>query len=400
MDRRQFIYRSGVGSLAALTASVQPLWSYAASLASGHRKFVVLQLSGGNDGLNTVIPYHDDAYYQNRLTLAYRKDEVLRIDDRIGLHPSLTGLAGLLEKGMLTLLQGVGYPNPNRSHFESMDLWHTAHAENRNTGWLGRYLDRAMQAAQPTAIYVGNGVRPLALQARSSTPLAVRQIDQFRIGSETLRPVAESLNHVRAEDDDLTALVAKNLTAALQADAQLAAVTSAASNVSYPESQLGQDLKTVAAMIRAEIPARVYYVTLDGFDTHANQRNAHAALLQQFSAAISAFCSDLGADHLLDQVLVMAFSEFGRRVKENGSLGTDHGVAGPLFLAGGSLQGGIVGDHPSLTDLDDGDLKVSLDYRRIYNAVLQDWMELPETRNPEDAIILGEYPALSNLFRI
>jgi uncharacterized protein (DUF1501 family) len=400
MDRRQFLHRTSVGSLAALTASVQPLWSYAASLTTSPRKFVVLQLSGGNDGLNTVIPYHDDVYYQNRLTLAYGRDELLRIDDRIGLHPSLTELASLLDKGMLTLLQGVGYPNPNRSHFESMDLWHTAHAANRNTGWLGRYLDRAKQTTQPSAIYVGNGVRPLALQARSSTPLSVRQIDQFRIGSDTSRPVAEEVSRVQADDDDLTALVAKNLTAALQADAQLAAVTSAASNVSYPESQLGQDLKTVAAMIRAEIPAAVYYVTLDGFDTHANQRNAHSALLQQFSAALSAFCKDLSADQLLDQVLVMAFSEFGRRVKENGSLGTDHGVAGPLFLAGGGLQGGIVGDHPSLTDLDDGDLKVSLDYRRIYNAVLQDWMELPAGQHPKDTIILGEYPALPNLFRV
>lgn len=384
MDRRRFIRCSSAGAIAAvgLGHAVGPLWTNAALAAgssSAHkdRILVVLQLSGGNDGLNTVIPFGDDEYRKNRLTLAYGRSDVLKIDPYLGWHPSARGLADLFEKRTLSVIQGVGYPNPNRSHFESMDLWHTAHGKDRSTGWLGRFADteQAQSSESPQSVYVGRGVRPLALQARDSVSLTVRELDQFRMsGGEQTRDIAEQLAVTSAEDSDLGKLVSSNLQAALRADEQLAETLRRNRGFNYKGDGLGRDLQQVATMIRAGIPARVYYVTLDGFDTHANQRAAHATLLDQLGGALKSFCSDLEADGLLDRVLVMCFSEFGRRVKENGSQGTDHGVAAPMFIAGGANCGGVIGGHPSLLDLNDGDLKHSIDYRSVYRTVLEDWL--------------------------
>ena len=384
MDRRRFIRCTSAGAIAAvgIGQAVNGLWSQVAFareglLRSDDRILVVLQLSGGNDGLNTVIPFADDEYQKNRLTLAYGAGEVLKIDPYMGWHPSARGLANLFEAGTLSIIQGVGYPNPNRSHFESMDLWHTAHGQDRATGWLGRFADQRSNSLQQEAnsVYVGGGVRPLALQARQSVALTVRQLDQFRIqGGEQTKDVAAQLAAVSSDDSDLGSLVASNLRAALSADEKLAEALRRQKGADYRGAELGRDLKQVATMIRAGIGAAVYYVTLDGFDTHANQRGAHASLLDQLGGALQSFCDDLVADQLLDRVLVMCFSEFGRRVKENGSQGTDHGVAGPMFVAGGSIQGGLYGAHPSLTDLDDGDLKHAIDYRSVYRTVLEDWL--------------------------
>lgn len=407
LDRRHFLKCSSAGAITAVGVggSVGPWWTKAAMAAekqasSDGRILVVVQLSGGNDGLNTVIPFGDDEYRKNRLTLAYDKSSVLKIDDYLGWHPSARGMADLMEAGRLSVIQGVGYPQPNRSHFESMDLWHTAHADSRATGWLGRAADQQLSQAQqisqetPQSIYVGRGVRPLALQAREAVPLTVRELDQFRLsgGSET-RDAAEKIAATNNDDSDLSESIAKNLRAALKADSQLASTLRVSENANYRGDGLGRDLKQVATMIRAGLPASVYYVTLDGFDTHANQRDAHASLLDQFGTGLRAFCDDLAGDGLLDRVLVMGFSEFGRRVKENGSHGTDHGVAGPMFLAGGQCRGGLVGSHPSLLDLDEGDLKHSIDYRSVYRSILEDWLGADA-----DGLIDGEYKKLDGLF--
>ncbi len=400
MDRRRFLKTTGSGTFAAIGvgAAISPLWSAAAEKTSNDRILVVLQLSGGNDGLNTIVPFSDDAYKRNRLTLAYNKSNVLSINDYLGFHPSLGGLAKLFEQRHLAVIQGVGYPNPNRSHFESMDLWHTAHGMGRSTGWLGRWCDANRQVDAPSSIYVGRGVRPLALQSRSTVPLTVRKLDQFRLGGQEMRSLVEEASAASTDDDDLLGLVAGSLATAAKADRQLSEAMNLTGEGGYPSSGLGQDLRTVATMIRANMPARIYYVTLDGFDTHANQRDGHAALLQQFASSLQSFCDDLQSDNLLDQVMIMSFSEFGRRVKENGSQGTDHGVAGPMFLAGGAVQSGVVGAHPSLTDLDDGDLKYHTDYRSVYATILENWLGLPtEATSPAEEIIAGNFPALPNL---
>lgn len=400
IDRRRFLRCTSTGTVAAvgLGGSVGPWWTQAALAAEGQGKregrvLVVIQLSGGNDGLNTVIPVGDEEYRKNRLTLAYDKSSVLRIDDYLGWHPSARGMADLMESGRLSIIQGVGYPQPNRSHFESMDLWHTAHAASRATGWLGRFADQRFTSETPESIYVGGGVRPLALQSRESVPLTVRELDQFRlVGGRATRDVAEEITESSNSDSNLATTIAKNLQAALKADSQLANMLRFSENTSYRGDGLGRDLKQVATMIRAGLPASVYYVTLDGFDTHANQQAAHASLLEQLGAGMKAFCDDLAGDGLLDRVLLMSFSEFGRRVKENGSRGTDHGVAGPMFIAGGNCHGGLLGSHPSLRDLDEGDLKHSIDYRSVYRTILEDWLEADA-----GAMIDGQYAKLNGL---
>jgi uncharacterized protein (DUF1501 family) len=399
-SRRTLLKTLGLGTVAGggLTAPrswAAPLWSAALAGARGdarQRNLVVLQLSGGNDGLNTVIPYADDAYRRNRLTLGYRPEEVLRIDDYVGWHPSARGLANLLEAGELAVVQGVGYPNPNRSHFESMDLWHTAHGEGRSSGWLGRWADSRPQAATPQSVYIGRGAGPLALQARQTAPLTVAQLDQLRLRDERTRRLLAAMSQDQPEDGATVAAIASSLRVAVRADRELAGAVSVAGEAGYPATQLGRDLQTVATMIRSSLPAQVFYVTLDGFDTHANQRQAHAALLQQLADATQAFCDDLRGDGLLERTLIMAFSEFGRRVRENGSQGTDHGVAGPMFLAGGAVRGGLVGSHPDLRNLVDGDLAHGIDYRRVYSTILERWFE-----TESEPLLSGSFAPLPEL---
>jgi uncharacterized protein (DUF1501 family) len=401
VNRRHFIRTSAAGAIASVGIghAIGPWWGMAASAADAASDsgniLVVVQLSGGNDGLNTVIPFGDDAYRKNRLTLGYDRSSVLSIDDYLGWHPSARGMADLMEAGELSVVQGVGYPNPNRSHFESMDLWHTAHASNLATGWLGRFADTRLHEENPQSIYVGRGVRPLALQARQSVSLTVRALDQFQLrGGQVTRDIAEEVAAISDEDNDLSSAIASNLSAALKADSQLADALRMRNQGNYPGGALGRDLQQVATMIRANLPARVYYLTLDGFDTHANQRNAHAGLLDQLSSALKSFCDDLRTSGELDRVLVACFSEFGRRVKENGSQGTDHGVAGPMFFAGGRIGGSIVGNHPSLTDLDEGDLKYSIDYRSVYKTVLEDWLHASS-----EGLIAGQFEKVDGLVR-
>ena len=386
--RRHLLKQLGAGSIA-LSASTlhsgirckaNTLWDEAVAGATGNgtqRNLVVVQLSGGNDGLNTVIPYADDLYHKNRQTLRYRENEVLRIDDYLGWHPDATGLSDLMQDGHLAILQGVGYPNPNRSHFESMDLWHTAHSPSRAEGWLGKTVDQFQGMKDPRSVFIGRGVGPLALQSRNSIPLVVRRLEQLRLRDRETRMLLESLSEPAEKDPQIAAQVTASLRATLQADRQLSGAVASTGDATYPATSLAQDLQTVATLIRSNISARVFYVTLDGFDTHANQRNAHATLMRQLGDATKAFIDDLKADDLLDQTLVMAFSEFGRRVHENGSQGTDHGVAGPVFLAGGQIQSSLVGDHPDLDQLIDGDLQHAIDYRSVYATILERWFELP-----------------------
>ena len=390
-SRRRFL-QSTVGTSAFVSSglAVPTFLARTANAIAGDRAprgdnvLVVVQLSGGNDGLNTVIPYGDAAYNRNRIALRITRGQVLKIDDYVGLHPRMEGLSELLEEGRLAIVQGIGYPNPNRSHFESMDIWHTAARgdDRAPTGWLGRYLDRAVgdAARDVPALYLGDNELPLALAARDTPVPSFQSLESFRLRTAGGAVPAKALRTLaavpRGHAPSLTDFVQKSMLNALDASGKVQeAVRADSSSVSYPSFDLARKLQNVARLIDAGLKTRIYYVSLGGFDTHANQLQAHAGLLSELSQSVKAFCDDLSQRGQLDRVLVMSFSEFGRRVKENASAGTDHGAAAPLFLAGGKVRRGLIGAHPSLTNLDrGGDLKFHTDFRQVYATILDRWL--------------------------
>ncbi|MFO0867393.1 MAG: DUF1501 domain-containing protein [Pirellulales bacterium] len=402
-SRRQFLLSTAGLSLVALAPQVPPFLAAAAEQAgsgeqaadratsdraAADRVLVVVQLTGGNDGLNTVVPFRDERYRQARPTLALPENQLSKLNADLGLHPSLRGFARLWEAGELAILQGVGYPNPNRSHFESLDIWHTARREapGRTAGWLGRYLDATLDAQgelAAQAIHVGSEVQPLALTATRGVAASLRSAEELRFAAgptgDRWQAAWEASAGAGGKGDDLLSFVRTVSVSARNTSRQLeqAASRRGGTPVSYPETDLGHKLQTVGQLIDSGLPTRVYYVMLDGFDTHAAQPAAHAGLLQQLGDAVSAFRDDLTRRGHQRRVLLMAFSEFGRRVAENASQGTDHGAAAPVFLTGATVQGGLVGAHPSLTDLDDGDLKHHTDFRRIYAGLLSRWLGIP-----------------------
>lgn len=366
------------------------------------RILVVIQLGGGNDGLNTVIPYADPQYYRVRQTIGIPEREVLQLAKGagIGLHPRLAGIKDLYDKGLCAVVQGVGYPNPNRSHFASMDIWHTAETSGTGDGWLGRYFDcECAGAADPAqhkdipgeaGIAIGRAA-PLAMQGRLYKPIAFETPDLFRWTGLDLHDSLEAPYEqiTRAEpDEDLAHNPNAQFLMRTALDAQVASdrIRQAVASrplVSYPGNELARQLAMVAAMIRAGLQTRVYYVTLGGFDTHAGQGAAngrHATLMEQFASSVAAFYADLKAQGNDTRVLTMSFSEFGRRVAQNGSGGTDHGTAAPMFFFGPMVKAGVHGNHPSLTDLDDGDLKFHTDFRAVYTDVLSTWMRADAAR--------------------
>lgn len=386
-NRREFLGSAlGAGAVVSLAPTMPALFCRAAAGQAdprGDSILVVIQLSGGNDGLNTVIPFEDDLYYKNRFTLAIGKNSVHKIDDQLGFHPAMDGMSKLLKDGKLAVVQGVGYPNPNRSHFESMDLWHTAHRSTaqRKTGWLGRYLDAATKGrdADLPGIHLGGEEQPLALAAERVGVPSLKSLKEFRLEARHDKNLAATVEKVatieRGVGNELLGFVQKSTKTALAASKRLEETAARyESKASYPSTGLAQKLKSVAGLIHAEMPTRVYYVTLGGFDTHSNQSGAHYGLLNQLSSAVEAFMTDLEEQQQDQRVMMMMFSEFGRRVKENASAGTDHGAAAPLFLAGGKLKAGVIGDHPSLADLGDGDQKFHTDYRQVYSTLLEDWL--------------------------
>ncbi|MEM6751181.1 MAG: DUF1501 domain-containing protein [Planctomycetota bacterium] len=364
------------------------------------RVLVVVQLSGGNDGLNTVVPLGVDAYHRARPSLRVADDQALPIGDGVGLHPELAPVRELIGEGRAAAILGVGYPNPNRSHFQSMDIWHRgvldARGRDQSVGWIGKALDHGIGADHPDAglacVSLGQQTY-LATQGREVAPVNFKSPELFRWAGQAVdndmagaykravakpQPSAEEAG-ARARDaepDSAADFLRRTASDAAVASSRVRNAVKGNSEVEFPRHALGRQLQTVANMIKAGLPTRVYYVALGGFDTHAGQRGRHPNLLRQFATGVAAFQKELVRTGHDGRVVTLAFSEFGRRVKENASGGTDHGAAGPMFAFGPAVKPGALGKHPDLGQLDNGDLKHTVDFRAIYAGVLNDWMKL------------------------
>jgi uncharacterized protein (DUF1501 family) len=377
LNRRALLKRSSLLALAPTVPGFLAKLARAVEAEADGRVLVVVQLDGGNDGINTVVPYRDEGYAKNRERLRLPAERLHKLGDEVALHPSMQAMADLFQKQRLAIVQGVGYPNPNRSHDVSMAIWHTARfdpADHKNAGWLGRALDQLpQQQGAPGAMLVGERALPTALLGRRSVAGNFSRLDELAVQNASARAATTG----DRADGELEAFVRRaTLDTYTTADALAAAAARQHGKATYPSNQLAQQLGMVARLIEADLPTRVYYVVHSGYDTHAAQVDTHARLLNELSGALAAFVNDLAEAKLAERVLVMTFSEFGRRVAENASAGTDHGTAGPMFLTGGPVAGGLFGDTPRLLDLEAGDLRMSVDFRRVYAAVLRDWLNV------------------------
>jgi uncharacterized protein (DUF1501 family) len=377
IDRRRFLgVAAAAATLPAFVSRTGRALAADPKAAPRERVLVVVQLAGGNDGLNTVIPFRDDAYYKARPKLAVDRGKSLKVADELALHPEAGDLRKLFDAGHLGVLTNVGYPNPNRSHFRATEIWETAIPEKESlTGWVGRYFDAECSGVKSPMLGLQLGDKPAQAFAHPK-PRAVTLANPglFRWDGSAVAAM-EKLNAVRPTDNPQLDFLqrAGNDTLGLSRKIQ-DALKDTKTAAEYAPFNFSQSLKVVAQMIAADVPTRVYYVSLGGFDTHTTQAGRHAGLLQELSQGLHSFVTDLKALGHLDRTLVLTFSEFGRRVAENEQQGTDHGTAGVMLLAGGGVKAGIHGGRPDLTDLDAGDLKYKTDFRGVYAAVLKDWL--------------------------
>jgi uncharacterized protein (DUF1501 family) len=388
-NRRQFLTHALRGSSLVALGTVVPQFvaRTAQAAAPGKDKIlVVLEMTGGNDGLNTVIPYGDDLYHKARPTLRQTKDTVIRLDDHVGLNAGMRGFRPMWEQGQLAVLQGVGYPNPQRSHFEAMDIWQSADPKgNTKTGWLARAaVETDNHQGGVPILHVGHDRLPLALfGAPGGGAVTINSQDSFRLelgGGKAVQQQAlrRLLNNLAAAEgnapvSDLLSFVQRRQLQTLTAVEKLHTLLAGAGDLSRG-STLTQKLQLIAGLIAKGFGTRIFYVSFDGFDTHASQGPTHQNLLGELADSVASFFETLKKTGHSDRVRLMTFSEFGRRVQENGSRGTDHGAASCMFVAGPSVKGGVVGKHPNLSDLDDGDLKFHTDFRRVYATLLDGWL--------------------------
>ena len=400
-SRRDFLRAGlyGLGVSSALPSVFQQISQTQAAETAGsvkhpERIMVVVELMGGNDGLNTVVPYGHDEYYEARPNLAIKQKDVRKLDDQFGFHSACTGMESLFKDGRMAVVHGCGYPNPNLSHFTASSWWHSAVPHGSNTrGWVGRFAD----AHQPDAIenYITNIAKrqSFAVTSKVHSPVVFSDPARFgRIGTEAQQKVFRTFGSaVETQNPSLDFINTVSQTATSGASLVKNACSEYRTMIDYgSNNNLTLDLKKVTAMIDADLPTRIFYVSLGGFDTHAAQLTSHNLLMLYLSDAIRGFMEDVARIGRADDVAMMVFTEFGRRVQENASGGTDHGTAGPMYLIGNNLKGGFHGEHPSLTDLDRGNLKMNTDFRRVYATLLNEWMGFEGT----DKILKGEYAPL------
>jgi uncharacterized protein (DUF1501 family) len=392
--RRDFLRSSlATGSLVALGSTVPGFLGRTAAVAPAANRpgardtiLVVIQLTGGNDGLNTVIPFADENYARLRPTLRQPTTQIRRLNDQIGLHPAMTGLADLLQDEALCVVQGVGYPNPNQSHFRSMDIWQAGStAATLSEGWIGKAL-RSVPGAASFHLAGSNESAPLALTGSPVRVPSITTLEDFQMrvsgvssaDTRAQRALLEAAATATPGQPSLLDFVQRTAANTYASSRRLQEVgRTYQPRVPYPNTALANHLKLAAQLIDAGLGARLFYVSIDGFDTHASQATTHANLLGQVSGAMTAFYRDMAARGHKDRILLMTFSEFGRRARENGSRGTDHGSAAPMLLVGGRVRAGVVGAHPSLTNLPQGNLQHHTDFRQVYAAVLDTWLGVP-----------------------
>lgn len=395
IKRKEFIQVSSLATASLLLPKFLKAFEGRAMVPPGNKVVVILQLSGGNDGLNTVIPVRNDLYYKARPRLGIAKDKALQVTDEVGLHPALTAFKELYDDGSLAILNNVGYPNPDRSHFRSMDIWHTASlsTEYLTNGWVGRYLDAQCRGCdKPTQAIEIDDVLSLALKGENLKGIAVK--DPRRLygtaNEKFFRDVLKNHKDEAGEQpvDYLYKTMAETLSSA---DYIFQQSKLHPTNATYPASELGRSLKTIASLIYSEINTKVYYVSLGSFDTHVNQDGQQQRLFTEMNDAVKAFVKDLKDQRRFDDVLLFTFSEFGRRVEQNASGGTDHGTANNMFLLSGGLkQKGVLNALPDLGDLAEGDLKYNVDFKNVYATVLNKWLKADDK-----AILSGQYKYLN-----
>jgi uncharacterized protein (DUF1501 family) len=351
---------------------------------------VVCQLTGGNDGLNTIIPYSDALYYQLRPTIGVPEKDLLKINENLGFHPSLKGVAELYKEGKVAVIQNVGYPNPNRSHFKSMDIWQSASPSGAmKYGWIGRHFDHqyANEEFNPVVALGLSTEKPLALNAKTaSIPCFASLVDvKSLVGDEDAERMLREIQGMDAMQGSNERVVQQANKSALDTIGVLSRqLDGYAPKQAYGESRFGQGFKQIAQLIATSPATRVVYFSTGGFDTHARQVGAHDRLLEGFSEGVTAFQREMETLGKADKVVVLVFSEFGRRVAENGSAGTDHGTAAPMFVIGKNIKGGMHGKNPNLSNLEKGDLQWDIDFRSVYAATLDQWM------GGDSEIVLGE----------
>ena len=370
MNRRNFLTLTGTftGGLLVLPDFLHAFGSQN-NLIIGEQCIVFVQLNGGNDGLNTFIPYDNPLYYDLRTKIALNKDFVIGKNKGMAFHPSLKDFAQMQQNGDLTVIQNVGYPEPIRSHFRSQEIWQTAADSNKyiNEGWLGRYLDLQCNGHQPTAGINLDSIDNLALKGMEPNSITVKDPNRFKVKFDKEQNVKLSDN----PQLDFVRKIANSVTEG--SDEIQKALVKSKSEISYPKTDLSKNLEWIGRLIKGNLNSKVYYTSLGGFDTHDNQLAIHEKKLTDLNDALFSFYKDLKQAQLLQNVTIVVFSEFGRRVKDNGN-GTDHGTAAPMFIIGGNNKGTILGNNPDLANLDNGDLKYEIDFRSVYASLLQQKM--------------------------
>ncbi len=376
MNRRNFLSLTGTftGGVLLLPEFLHAFGSQN-RLVIGEQCLVFIQLNGGNDGLNTYIPYENPLYYDLRTKIAIGKEAVIGKNKGMAFHPALKDFPQMQQNGDLTILQNVGYPEPNRSHFRSQEIWQTATDSNKyiSEGWLGRYLDLQCKEPQPTAGINLDSIDNLALKGMEPNTITVKNPNQFKVKTDKDDTIKLSDN----PQLDFVRKVANSVTEG--SDEIQKAIAKSTTENSYPKTGLSKNLEWIARLIKGNLNSKVYYTSLGGFDTHDNQLAIQERKLTELNDAIFSFYQDLKKAQLLQNVTIVVFSEFGRRVKDNGN-GTDHGTAAPMFIIGGNNKGTVLGKNPNLSDLDNGDLKYEIDFRSVYATLLQHKMNFDYTK--------------------
>jgi uncharacterized protein (DUF1501 family) len=385
IKRKEFLQIGSLATASMMLPKFLKAFEKPALVPQGNKVVVVLQLSGGNDGLNTVIPVRNDIYYKSRPRLGITKEQALLVTDEVGLHPALTGFKDLYSDGSLSILNSVGYPNPDRSHFRSMDIWHSASNSNEYvyTGWLGRYLDAQCAGCdKPTQALEIDDVLSLAMKGEHVKGLAMKDPRRLFASSNEKYFKEVAASHAVDSDEKPVDYLYKTMAETVSsADYIFKQSRLHPSNTEYPKTDMGNSLKTIASLIFSDINTKVYYLSLGSFDTHVGQEGQQKRLFTEMNDAIAAFVKDLKSNNRFQDVMLMTFSEFGRRVSQNASGGTDHGTANNMFLISGGLQQkGVINAMPDLADLQEGDLKYKVDFKNVYATILNKWLQADDKK--------------------